>query len=155
MTERLELTGYGYAGRFATRWNDNDVFGHLNNTVYYAAMDTTITSWLLGVGALRVTTTSVDSNAPSPAAEMAVVVSSSCTFIQSVSFPEALLVGLRARRLGTSSVSWELGIHRESDHGLVAAGEFVHVFIGSGTGRPAPIPAHVRSAIEGQLLVSG
>lgn len=154
MIQRQDLAGYGYARFFATRWNDNDVFGHLNNTIYYAAMDTTITSWLLGVGALRIEPSTNDATMPKPEGEMAVVASSSCTFLQSVSFPEGLVVGLRAGRLGTSSVTWELGIHRESDRELVATGEFVHVFIGSESKRPAPIPADVRAEIELQLLVT-
>jgi acyl-CoA thioester hydrolase len=136
--------GYGYGRVFATRWNDNDVYGHLNNTIYYAAMDTTITSWLLGVAGLRTD----DEDA------MAVVVSSSCTYLESVSFPESLVIGLRAGRIGTTSVTWELGIHRESDGVLVATGQFVHVFVGHDTRRPVPIPSAVGDAIEAHLVVT-
>jgi acyl-CoA thioester hydrolase len=139
-----DAPGYGYSRVFSTRWNDNDVYGHLNNTTHYAAMDTTITSWLIGVAGLR-----------TDAAEaMAVVVSSSCTYLDSVSFPESLVVGLRAGRIGTTSVTWELGLHAESTSALVATGQFVHVFVDSATGRPVPIPQDVRDAIEAQLVVT-
>jgi acyl-CoA thioester hydrolase len=136
--------GYGYGREFGTRWNDNDVYGHLNNTTHYAAMDTTITSWLIGVAGLR--TDAEDA--------MAVVVSSSCTYLASVSFPESLLVGLRAGRIGTTSVTWELGLHARSTGALVATGQFVHVFVGAADQRPVPIPSAVREAIEAQLVVS-
>jgi len=145
MTADFEPEGYRYGRVFGTRWNDNDVYGHLNNTTHYAAMDTTITSWLIGVAGLR--TDAADA--------MAVVVSSSCTYLASVSFPESLLVGLRAGRLGTTSVTWELGLHAESSGALVATGEFVHVFVDATDQRPVPIPMAVRAAIEAQLVMAG
>jgi acyl-CoA thioester hydrolase len=135
--------GYRYGRIFGTRWNDNDVYGHLNNTTHYAAMDTTITSWLLGVAGLRT----------DAAHAMAVVVSSSCTYLASVSFPEALVIGLRAGRIGTTSVTWELGLFAHSTGALVATGQFVHVFTDPESQRPVPIPPIVRDAIEADLVV--
>jgi len=144
MRQTIVPEGYGYRRIFGTRWNDNDVYGHLNNTTHYAAMDTTITSWLIGVAGLR---TDADE-------AMAVVVSSSCTYLASVSFPESLLVGLRAGRIGTTSVTWELGLHAESTGALVATGQFVHVFVDAVNQRPVPIPRDVRGAIEAQLVMA-
>jgi acyl-CoA thioester hydrolase len=139
-----DVAGYGYSRHFGTRWNDNDVYGHLNNTTHYAAMDTTITSWLIGVAGLR---TDVDD-------AMAVVVTSACTYLASVSFPESLVVGLRAGRIGTTSVTWELGLHAESTGALVATGQFVHVFVDAENQRPVPIPQVVRAALEAELVVT-
>ena len=139
-----DAPGYGYSRSFGTRWNDNDVYGHLNNTTHYAAMDTTITSWLIGVAGLR---TDADD-------AMAVVVSSACTYLASVSFPESLVVGLRAGRIGTTSVTWELGLHAESTGSLVATGQFVHVFVNAKNQRPVPIPQVVRAAIEAELVAA-
>ena len=139
-----DVAGYGYSRHFGTRWNDNDVYGHLNNTTHYAAMDTTITSWLIGVAGLR---TDVDD-------AMAVVVTSACTYLASVSFPESLVVGLRAERIGTTSVTWELGLHAASTGALVATGQFVHVFVDAENQRPVPIPQVVRAALEAELVVT-
>jgi acyl-CoA thioester hydrolase len=141
--------GYGFGRAFTTRWNDNDAYGHLNNTTHYAAMDTTITSWLIGVAGVRTKAApAISDDDP-----MAVVVSSSCTYLESVSFPDSLLIGLRAGRIGSTSVTWQLGIHREDDGVLVANGEFVHVFIDRDTLRPVPIPPGVRAAIERELVM--
>ena len=126
--------------RFATRWNDNDVYGHLNNTVYYEAMDTTINVWLMSVAGLD----------PTGTEPIGVCVSSSCEFTASAAFPEPLEVGLRAGRLGTTSVTWELGILRDGE--LVAQGRFVHVFVDHETRRPVPIPPGIRAAIERELV---
>lgn len=136
------LEGYGFEHIFTTRWNDNDVFGHLNNTIYYAAMDTTITSWLLSREEFQLNSST----------GIAVVVSSSCTYLESVAFPESLVIGLRAAKLGSSSVTWELGIHRSSDRKLIAHGQFVHVFLDEATKRPTPIPALLRASIEAHLV---
>ncbi|WP_343048160.1 thioesterase family protein [Cellulomonas humilata] len=136
------MTGqYPHRAAFSTRWNDNDVYGHLNNTVYYEAMDTTINVWLM-------TSAGLDPSAGEP---IGVCVSSSCEFTASAAFPEALEVGLRAGRLGTSSVTWELGILRAGE--LIAEGRFVHVFVDDATRRPVPIPAQIRAAIERDLIV--
>ena len=131
---------YPHRAAFSTRWNDNDVYGHLNNTVYYEAMDTTINVWLM-------TSAGLDPSAGEP---IGVCVSSSCEFRASASFPEPLEVGLRAGRLGTSSVTWELGILRDGE--LIAEGRFVHVFVDDATRRPVPIPGHIREAIERGLV---
>jgi acyl-CoA thioester hydrolase len=132
------VEGYGFSRVFATRWNDNDVYGHLNNTIYYAAMDTTINDWLIGVAGLAID----DGEA------LAVCASSSCTFLASAAYPSALLLGLRAGRVGRTSIGWELGITRESDGMLLATGTFVHVFVDRATRRPTPIPEGIARALD-------
>ena len=38
--------------RVTTRWSDNDMYGHLNNAVYYELFDSAINGWLItGAGA--------------------------------------------------------------------------------------------------------
>lgn len=139
MTETLDA--YPWSRPFPTRWHDNDVFGHVNNTIYYAAMDTTVTSWLLGPAgyAMREET------------DPAVVVASSCRYFAPGAFPDTFVVGLRADRVGTTSVSWGLGIFRESDSALLATGTFVHVFVDRETRRPIPVPDPIRARIAQSL----
>lgn len=126
---------------FSTRWNDNDQYGHLNNTVYYAAMDTAVNTWMIAHAGL-------DPRGDGP---IALCVASSCEFTASASFPEPLEVGIGVERLGTTSVTWQLDILREDGHEPLATGRFVHVFVDAATRRPSPIPASVRAAIEQQL----
>ena len=38
---------YPFFTRLHTRWDDNDIYGHLNNTVHYKLMDTAVNGWLL------------------------------------------------------------------------------------------------------------
>ena len=37
-----------------TRWADNDVYGHVNNVVYYSWFDTAVNAWLIEQGALDI-----------------------------------------------------------------------------------------------------
>lgn len=147
MTEAREeprptLADFRWTRPFPTRWHDNDVFGHVNNTIYYAAMDTTVTSWLLGPAGYTMSETTGDP---------AVVVASSCRYHASGAFPDTLVVGLRADRVGTTSVSWGLGIFREADGELLATGTFVHVFVDRVQRRPIPVPDGIRRRITADL----
>ena len=38
---------YNYFSRMGTRWNDNDIYGHLNNVIYYELFDTAVNKWLI------------------------------------------------------------------------------------------------------------
>jgi acyl-CoA thioester hydrolase len=127
---------------FATRWNDNDQYGHLNNAVYYEAMDTAVNAWMIGAGGLD----------PLGDQAIALCAASSCEFRASAGFPEPLEVGIGIERLGSTSVTWALGILRAGEREPIATGRFVHVFVDAATRRPTPVPASIRSAIEAQLV---
>jgi acyl-CoA thioester hydrolase len=138
------LAGYPHRAKFPTRWNDNDVYGHVNNTVHYLAMDTVINAWMIERAGLRIE--------PGGGGPVGLCVESGCRYLASAEYPDTLTVGLRVAALGTSSVTWELGMTR-GDGMLVAQGRFVHVFVDRATRRPTPIPEQARSAMMG--LVAG
>ena len=127
-----------------TRWNDNDIYGHVNNTVHYAAMDTVINRWMIEEGLLDLTGGDT----------IGLCVESGCRYLAPVEYPEVLAVGLRVARLGTSSVVWEAGIVRDRDDLAVAEGRFVHVFVDRGTRRPSPLPGAVRAAMTALLATT-
>lgn len=139
------MAGYPVREPFATRWNDNDQYGHLNNTVYYAAMDTAVNAFMIREGGLD----------PLHSDAIALCAASSCEFHAPAGFPEPLEVGIGVERLGTTSVTWSLGILRCGEDDPIASGRFVHVFVDAATRRPTPVPASVRSAIESRLLSHG
>ena len=137
----MSTADYGYLHPFPTRWHDNDVYGHVNNVVYYAAMDTAVNAWMIARGIID----------PQGGEVIAVCAASSCDYRASGSFPEVLQVGVRAGRVGTSSVTWETGILRGEE--VLATGSFVHVFVDAVTRRPVPIADAARVAIEAELIV--
>ncbi|AMM20665.1 thioesterase [Frondihabitans sp. PAMC 28766] len=126
-----------------TRWNDNDMYGHLNNTVYYAAMDTTINTWMIRVAGLD----------PLNADYSGYCVASSCEFKASAAFPDEIAVELAVSRIGTSSVTWAPRILKAQDSTLLADGTFTTVFVDRQSRRPTPIPTAIRHAIEAAFAV--
>jgi acyl-CoA thioester hydrolase len=133
--------GYRHWQRIPTRWADNDVYGHVNNVVHYAFMDTVINTWLIGAG-LDIHDGTV----------IGLCVESHCNYRASVSFPDALDAGLRIRHLGRSSVRYEVGFCLEGRDDVVAEGHFVHVFVDRTTRKPVEIPADLRTAMEGLVV---
>ncbi|MGZ8748557.1 MAG: acyl-CoA thioesterase, partial [Mycobacterium sp.] len=73
-----------------TRWTDNDMFGHLNNAVYYALFDTAINGWI---------NTNCDID-PLTVPWLGVVAESGCQYFAELRFPEPLFVGVAVTRLG-------------------------------------------------------
>ena len=134
---------YVHFARIQTRWSDNDVYGHVNNVVYYAYFDTVINEWLVREGGLDIHTGSV----------IGLCVESHCAFVAPASYPEELEAGIRVATLGTTSVRYEIGIFRASNAAAggyepCAHGHFVHVFVDRSTRRPAPPPPRVRHALN-------
>ena len=121
-----------------TRWMDNDVYGHVNNVVYYAWFDTVINRWLIDEGELDIARGEV----------IGLCVESRCQYLRSVAFPDRIEAGLRVAKLGRTSVRYEIGIFRVGDEALCAAGHFVHVFVDRTNRRPAEPPAKLRDALE-------
>ena len=121
-----------------TRWSDNDIYGHVNNVIYYSYFDTVVNCFLIDQGGLDIETDSV----------IGVAVETMCKFNKPLAYPEVLEAGLRVGKLGNSSVRYEIGIFQEGAAEAAAMGHFVHVFVDRATGKPAPIPDAIRSALE-------
>ncbi|WP_445162551.1 acyl-CoA thioesterase [Mycobacterium sp. Dal123C01] len=129
-----------------TRWADNDMFGHLNNAVYYQLFDTAINAWItLGTGLDPITM---------PA--LGVVAESGCRYFSELQFPQDLQVGLAVTRLGRSSVTYRLGVF-ESKEGskegqaslpVTALGHWVHVYVDRASRKSVPIPEPIRSLLS-------
>ena len=121
-----------------TRWMDNDVYGHVNNVVYYSWFDTTVNAFLIEQGVLD----------PASGDAVGVVVETLCRYHDSIAFPEPVEAGLRVERIGTSSVRYEIGIFRIGAELASADGHFVHVYVDHETRRPVPVPDAVRAVLQ-------
>ncbi len=126
-----------------TRWEDNDIYGHINNVVYYSYFDTAANRYLIEQGGLDITDGSV----------VGYVVNSGCAYHAPLAHPDELEVGVRVDKLGNSSVQYGIAIFRKGDSTAAANGHFVHVFVERAEDKAVPIPAGIRSALE-QILVS-
>ncbi len=117
---------------------DNDVYGHVNNVVYYSYFDTVVNEYLIASGSLDIERSRV----------IGLVVETRCRFFKPITFPDTVHAGLRVARLGNSSVRYEIGIFRNDEETAAAQGHFVHVYVDRETRRPAGLPVEARRALE-------
>ncbi len=121
-----------------TRWHDNDVYGHVNNVIYYAFFDTAVNLLLMDAGVLD----------PAASPVVGLVVETRCTYFASIAFPEIIEVGVRVASLGTSSVRYTLGIFKKGEALASAQGEFTHVYVDRKSQKSTPIPDAVRAVLD-------
>ena len=131
-----------------TRWADNDMFGHLNNAVYYQLFDTAINAWIN-------TSTGLD---PITTPALGIVAESGCRYVSELQFRQNLAVGLAVTRLGRSSVTYRLGVFRENEPAtttprpITALGHWVHVYVDRVTRKSVPIPDAVRALLSTAVI---
>ncbi|HAV75614.1 MULTISPECIES: acyl-CoA thioesterase [unclassified Limnobacter] len=123
-----------------TRWHDNDIYGHVNNVVYYSYFDSVVNRYLIEEGGLDIHNGEV----------VGFVVESQCKYLKPLAYPEPVTAGLRVGKLGNSSVRYELGLFNAKGE-LCAEGYFIHVFVNKASNTPTPIPDGIRSKLA--LLV--
>lgn len=136
--EPHSLDHYRYFLNIPTRWMDNDVYGHVNNVVYYSYFDTIVNKFLIDQGQLDYENGLV----------AGWVVETKCEFFKPVAFPDEITGGLRAQHLGRSSVTYEVGLFRNNENTAAAQGHFVHVYVELETKKPKPLSGDFRNVIE-------
>ncbi|WP_118180625.1 acyl-CoA thioesterase [Paraburkholderia phosphatilytica] len=127
-----------------TRWMDNDVYGHVNNVVYYSYFDTVVNEYLIRSGVLDFERSDT----------IGLVVETQCNYFAPLVFPQVVDAGLRVAKLGTSSVRYEIGLFSEGEAEPAAQGHFVHVYVDRATRRPVPLPEPLRAALA-PIAVAG
>lgn len=140
MAQKPQITRAGYAHflTLSTRWMDNDVYGHVNNALYYGFFDTAINQYLIAESDLDITKGEV----------IGFAAESHCQYLQPIAFPDVIEVGLRVGKLGNSSVRYELAIFKTGETFAAATGFFVHVFVDRQTQRPVSMPDAIRTALK-------
>jgi acyl-CoA thioester hydrolase len=141
MAERREPGRRGDYKAFVeltTRWSDNDVYGHMNNVVHYALFDTAVNQWLIEQGALDI----------HGGDQIGLVVHTECHYFAEMAFPDRVTAGLRADRVGNTSVTYGVGLFRNDGDKASAEGQFTHVYVGQEGRRPQPLSQSLRSAVE-------
>jgi acyl-CoA thioester hydrolase len=129
---------YRHFTPLATRWMDNDAYGHLNNVVYYSLFDTAVNRYLIEAGALDIHRGEV----------IGLVVETHCNYFASIEFPQMVEAGIRVAHMGSSSVRYEIGIFAAGEPLVAARGHFIHVYVDRATRRPAPLPPALLKALK-------
>lgn len=125
-----------------TRWSDNDVYGHVNNVVYYSWFDTAVNAYLIEQGVLDI----------HHGETIGLVIETQCNYFAPLAFPQMVQAGIRVGRLGQSSVRYEIGLFAEGEALCAAIGHFVHVYVDKANRRPSPLPMALRAVLEPLML---
>lgn len=125
-----------------TRWRDNDAYGHMNNAVFYEYVDACVNGWLVNTAGLKVPDGPI----------IGLVVETACIFHAGLGWPDSVTTGLKVRRIGTSSVQYDIGLFRGDEVEAAAEARFTHVYVDATTRRPTPIPDGLRMALNGLMV---
>lgn len=116
---------------------DNDIYGHVNNVNYYNDFDTAVNQHLIERGVLDIHDGEV----------IGYVVETACNYFRLLAFPDGVAAGLCVARVGNSSVRYKIGLFRNVDEEIAAAGHFVHVYVDRKSDRPVPVPEEMRQVL--------
>ena len=133
---------YYYFSKLSTRWNDNDVYGHMNNIIYYALFDTAVNKWLIKNKLIDIKN----------GTNIGLIVQSGCNYFSSFEYPENIDAGIRVTKIGTSSVRYEVGLFNEKKEISSADGFFIHVYVDRQTNKPIPLDYNFKKILDTILV---
>ncbi|QUS58832.1 acyl-CoA thioesterase [Pseudovibrio brasiliensis] len=133
---------YKFFSEVQTRWEDNDIYGHINNAVYYSYFDSAVNAYLIANDALNI----------HEGDEIGLVVESGCQYFSEIAYPQKIDIGLRVGHLGNSSVRYELALFVPGAETAAAQGFFTHVYVDRASRRPQALSLNLRNALEALLL---
>ena len=138
MKPELKLRqNYTFLFPIQTRWADNDMYGHVNNVTYYSYFDTAANALLIQHAGFQLKDSPI----------IGLVVDSACSFLQELSYPEIIEVGVAIDKIGNSSLRYDLAIFKQGQDQAAAQGHFVHVFVDRQTRKSTSIPNDMRDTL--------
>lgn len=129
---------YNYFCQLSTRWNDNDIYGHMNNIIYYALFDTAVNKWLIKNNLIDIKN----------GENIGLIVQSGCNFFSSFEYPEDVTAGIRVTKIGNSSVKYEVGLFKEKENSSSADGFFIHVYVERTTNKPIQLDYNFKKTLD-------
>ncbi len=133
---------YAFLFPIQTRWADNDMYGHVNNVTYYSYFDTAANALLIQKAGFDIRSSNI----------IGLVVDSACSFLQELSYPEIIEVGVAIKKIGNTSLTYDLAIFKQGSNQASAQGHFVHVFVDRQTRKSTPISSEMRDALKCYLI---
>ena len=129
---------YNYFSKMNTRWNDNDIYGHLNNVIYYELFDTAVNKWLIKNNLIDIKNGN----------NIGLIVQSGCNYFSSFEYPEDIDAGIRVTKIGNSSVRYEVGLFKSSDDLASADGFFIHVYVDRVSNKPINLDYEFKKKLD-------
>ena len=129
---------YNYFFKMSTRWNDNDIYGHLNNVIYYELFDTAVNKWLIKNNLIDIKNGN----------NIGLIVQSGCNYFSSFEYPEDIDAGIRVTKIGNSSVRYEVGLFKSNDDLASADGFFIHVYVDRVSNKPINLDYEFKKKLD-------
>jgi acyl-CoA thioester hydrolase len=139
------ISEYNYFCQLSTRWNDNDIYGHMNNIIYYALFDTAVNKWLIKNKLIDIKN----------GQNIGLIVQSGCNYFSSFEYPENINAGIRVTKIGKSSVRYEVGLFKEKEELSSADGFFIHVYVDRKTNKPIALDYDFKNALDTIFVETG
>ena len=117
---------------------DNDIYGHVNNVVYYSWFDAAVNAHLIEEGVLDI----------HAGQTIGLVVETHCNYFAPLAFPQTVQAGIRVASIGSSSVRYEIGLFAQGEDLCAAKGHFIHVYVDRQSRRPSPLPTHFLTVLK-------
>ena len=136
---------YNYFCQLSTRWNDNDIYGHMNNIIYYALFDTAVNKWLIKNKLIDIKN----------GQNIGLIVQSGCNYFSSFEYPENINAGIRVTKIGKSSVRYEVGLFKEKEELSSADGFVIHVYVDRKTNKPIALNHDFKNALDTIFVETG
>ena len=121
-----------------TRWNDNDIYGHLNNVIYYELFDTAVNKWLIKNNLVDIKNGN----------NIGLIVQSGCNYFSSFEYPEDIDAGIRVTKIGNSSIRYEVGLFKPNDDLASADGFFIHVYVDRVSNKPITLDYELKKKLD-------
>ena len=122
----------------STRWNDNDIYGHLNNVIYYELFDTAVNKWLINNNLIDIKSGD----------NIGLIVQSGCNYFSSFEYPEEIDAGIRVTKIGNSSIRYEVGLFKPNDDLASADGFFIHVYVDRVNNKPISLDYEFKKKLD-------
>lgn len=139
------ISEYNYFCELSTRWNDNDIYGHMNNIIYYALFDTAVNKWLIKNKLIDIKN----------GQNIGLIVQSGCNYFSSFEYPENINAGIRVTKIGKTSVRYEVGLFKEKEELSSADGFFIHVYVDRKTNKPIALNYDFKNALDTIFVETG
>jgi len=139
------ISQYNYFCQLSTRWNDNDIYGHMNNIIYYALFDTAVNKWLIKNKLIDIKN----------GQNIGLIVQSGCNYFSSFEYPENINAGIRVTKIGKTSVRYEVGLFKEKEELSSADGFFIHVYVDRKTNKPIALNYDFKNALDTIFVETG
>jgi acyl-CoA thioester hydrolase len=132
------LVGFPIVTEISVLWGDEDSFAHVNNVAYLRWCESARVEYLKRIDLFP----EVPPRGLGP-----IIASVTCHYRRPLTYPDTVLVGTRVTAIKNSSFRIEQRIISQTACIVAADAETTMVTVDYSTGKPVPVPEHVRAAI--------